>query len=89
MDLGSPNLQFVTLKQAEDGDGYILRFRETAGADGETEITSPLFEIEEVHITNGVEENKRKLDITDDNSVRVPYKPNSYTTVRLNIKGNI
>lgn len=89
MDLGSPNLQFVTLKQAEDGDGYILRFRETAGAKGETEITSSLFEIEEVHITNGVEENKRKLNITDDNSVRVPYKSNSYTTVRLDIKGNI
>jgi alpha-mannosidase len=78
----SENLQFVTLKQAEDGDGWILRLLETGGKAGETEISSNLFDIDAAYLTNGVEENQQALGI-DNNVVKIPYKPNSYTTIRL------
>ena len=34
----APNLEIVTLKEAEDGEGFILRLREIAGRSGEAEI---------------------------------------------------
>ncbi len=78
----APNLEMVALKEAEDGQGYILRFREIAGRSGETEIKMPLFHATEAQLCNGVEDNLRKLVLAGD-AVKVPYKPYSFTTVRL------
>jgi hypothetical protein len=84
--LDAPNLQMVTLKEAEDHDGFILRLREIAGRAGEAELQLPTLRLREAHLCNGVEVNQRKLTSTA-TSVRVPYKPNQYVTVRLKGEG--
>lgn len=78
----APNLEMVTLKEAEDGNGFILRFREIAGRGGEAEIKLPTFRVREAHLCNGVEVNRQKLRVVND-AVNVPYKPSAFTTVRL------
>jgi hypothetical protein len=81
----APNLEMVTLKEAEDGEGFILRFREIAGRSGDAEIKLPLFKISEAQLCNGVEDNQQKLALAGD-AIRVPYKPNAFTTVRLKLE---
>jgi len=78
----APNLEMVTLKEAEDGDGFILRFREITGRRGDAEIKLPAFRASEAHLCNGVEDNQQKLVLAGD-AVKVPYKPYAFTTVRL------
>ena len=82
LSLDAPNLQIVTLKEAEDGDGFILRFREIAGQSGETKLHFPVFRVREAFLCNGVEENKQKL-VANNDAVAVPYKSYSFITVRL------
>jgi hypothetical protein len=86
--LDGSNLQVVTVKAAEDGEGFVLRFREIAGRSGEAEIKSPLFRLREVQLCNGVEANRQKLKIAG-NSVRVPFRPNQYVTVRLKAEAQL
>jgi len=80
--LDAPNLEFVTLKEAEDGNGFILRFREIAGRAGEAELRLPAYRLREAWLCNGVEENLRKLEVNVKGIV-VPYKPYAFATVRL------
>ncbi|MBU6401041.1 MAG: hypothetical protein KGS61_12030, partial [Verrucomicrobia bacterium] len=84
--LDTPDLQMVTFKAAEDGDGYILRFREIGGRAGQAELQLPTLRLRGAFLCNGVEVNKRKLAATA-NSVLVPYTPNQYVTVRLEADG--
>ena len=82
LSLDAPNLEIVTLKEAEDGDGFILRFREIAGRSGEAQLRFPVFRVREAYLCNGVEENKQKL-VSAANAITLPYKPNAFGTVRL------
>ena len=82
MKLDASNLETVVLKAAENGEGYVLRLREVAGRAGESEVTFPTLNIREAFLSNGVEEPQRKLETTA-HSIRVPYKPNQYITIRL------
>ncbi|MCA9231654.1 MAG: hypothetical protein KDA57_13465 [Planctomycetales bacterium] len=82
LDLDAPNLQVVTLKAAEDGQGYILRLLETAGLRGNATLRSPLFHILEAQLCNGVEVNQKPIEVTA-NSAQIPYQPHRYITVRL------
>jgi hypothetical protein len=89
MTLDAPNLQMVVLKAAEDGDGYILRFREVAGRSGEAKVSfAARLRIHEAYLCNGVEAVQRKLASTQD-SATVPYGANQYVTVRLKGEGAI
>lgn len=82
MSISAPNLRVITLKAAEDGDGFILRLQEVGGLTGEAEIRMPLFETSQAFLCNGVEENQRRL-IATGTTIQFPYKPNSFTTLRL------
>ncbi len=84
----SPNLEFVAFKQAEDGDGYILRLKEVAGRSGEAKVGFPWLRIEEAHLCNGVEVVLHKL-LSDQTSVQIPYSANRYITVRLKATGAV
>jgi alpha-mannosidase len=88
MMVQAPNLEFVTFKLAEDGDGYILRLKEVAGRSGETEVSFPLLRIAEAYLCNGVEAVQHKLPATQ-TSVKVPYNANRYITVRLKAAGAV
>ncbi|HWQ91750.1 MAG TPA: glycosyl hydrolase-related protein, partial [Clostridia bacterium] len=80
--LEAPNLQLVTIKEAEEGNAWILRLREIAGATGKATLETPTLRIKEAHLCNGVEVPQSKLSTTP-HSVTVPYKPNQFITVRL------
>lgn len=84
-DLDAPNLEWVTLKEAEDGEGFILRLREVAGRAGEAALRLPLFRVREAWLCNGVEENQRRLAVGDAHTVRVPFRPNAFLTLRLKL----
>jgi alpha-mannosidase len=86
--ISNPHLEFVVLKQAEDGKGWILRLRTTTGREGKTKITFPLFDVQKAYLTNGVEKNKKELPVKR-HTVIVPYQSNNFTTVRLYLKPGI
>ena len=88
LTLDAPNLQMVTFKEAEDGVGYIVRLREVAGKFGEAELRLPTFRVKEAYLCNGVEDDKAKLSSTT-TSVKVPYQPNRFITVRLKGENDI
>lgn len=80
--LDDPNLQVVTFKEAEDGDGWILRLREIAGKSGEARLAVPPARLKKAWLCNGVEVNLRELPLAD-NGVKLPYGPNRFVTVRF------
>ncbi|MBM3881019.1 MAG: hypothetical protein FJ387_15075 [Verrucomicrobia bacterium] len=86
LKLDAPHLQMVVLKEAEDGDGFILRFREVAGRRGEVTFECPTLTLTEAHLCNGVEVNQRLLPSTP-HTVKVPYQPQRFTTIRLKAQG--
>ena len=77
-----PNVLLLTLKQAEDEDGIIVRLIETEGEDSSVTLTLPLFTIEKAHQTNLVEENEKILS-TREHAVTVPIKAFGITTIRI------
>jgi hypothetical protein len=85
-DIESANAQVTAFKQAEDGNGYILRLRETAGRDGAARLGSPLFRITSAFLTDGVEENKTPLTLKA-GAVEIPLRANRFSTVRLVFAG--
>lgn len=84
MQLDARNLQVVMLKQAEDGSGWIIRLKETAGRKGKATLESPIFPVQAAQLCNGVEVNQRPLSHTV-HSVAIPFEPNRYITVRLQL----
>jgi alpha-mannosidase len=83
--LDQPNVMLVTLKQAEDGHGVILRLIETDGKQGAATLTMPMVAIDKAWQTNLVEEDQAGLESTD-HSVRVPVRPFGISTVRLQLR---
>lgn len=83
-EVDATNATISAFKQAEDGNGYILRLRETAGRDGVAKLRSPLFRILAATSANGVEESQTPLAVNAGN-VEIPLKANRFSTVRLQL----
>jgi alpha-mannosidase len=79
--LDTPNVMLLTMKQAEDGGGLILRLAEMEGQDTAATVTPPHFEILKAFGTNRVEENQGELK-HDRHTVLVTLKANEIATVR-------
>ncbi|MCK4591035.1 MAG: hypothetical protein KAT86_04720, partial [Candidatus Latescibacteria bacterium] len=77
-----PNVLLLTLKQAEDGDGIIVRLIETEGKEVRVTVTLSFLTIAQAHETNLVEENQNLLTFTE-HTVEAPVKPFGITTMRL------
>ena len=77
-----PNVLLLTLKQAEDGDGIIVRLIETEGKDVTATVTLPHLTIKKAYRTNLVEENTARL-IYSTHKVTAPVKAFGITTIRL------
>jgi hypothetical protein len=76
------HVELSAFKEAEDGNGYILRLRETAGQNGAVRLAFPAFPIAAAYVTNGVEENLKPLTVGG-NAVQVPLAARKFSTVRL------
>ena len=83
--IDAPNAQLTALKEAEDGNGYILRLRETAGQPATARLESPVFPITRAWLANGVEENSAPLALNG-GKLAIPLKPHEFTTVRLIVR---
>ena len=78
----APNIVLLALKQAEDGDGLILRLWETEGKSTEATVHLPFIEVAEAWETNLVEENQSSLP-SNGSSLAVPVKASGITTARV------
>jgi hypothetical protein len=78
----APNVVVLSLKLAEDGDGYIVRLFETAGEETAVTVTFPSLPSQHVFETNLVEENGRLLTSTAC-SVQTTLSPYSIRTIRF------
>ncbi len=80
-----PGVRLSAVKRAEDGEGVILRLYDLEGRDQTATVTLPLVTIEEVHVTNPVEETIRELP-SNAHAVQVPISASAVTTVRLKVR---
>lgn len=76
------NVQLVAFKPAEDGHGWIVRLRETAGRPGTARLEEFAFPVSGAYLANAVEENLQPLALNG-GRVEAPLKSYQYTTVRL------
>ncbi len=80
--IGASNVELSTFKPAEDGNGLIVRIRETAGRAVTTTVKLPKTKIRKAMLTNTMEEDCRKLPSTPD-SVKVKLPAFGTATVRV------
>jgi hypothetical protein len=76
------NVALVTWKEAEDGNGTILRLQEIGGKPTETTLRFPHMNIDSAQLCSGVEDNLRKLPV-ENNSVRLNFGRFEVLTVRV------
>ncbi len=76
------NVVLLTMKEAEDREGLIIRLAETQGQDSDVEVTLPFIEIRQGFQTNLVEENEATV-ATEKHSVVVHVKAFGITTIRI------
>jgi len=72
----------VTLKPAEDGNGYIARLKETAGRAATVRLSSQLLAIDRAWLANAAEENQREIASQKD-GLEIAMPPYSVVTLRL------
>jgi len=72
----------TTLKQAEDGNGIIIRLIETQGKETTASVTLPHIAVAEAIVTNLVEENEDQAIFTE-HEVQVNLRAFGITTVRI------
>jgi alpha-mannosidase len=77
-----PNVFLLTLKQAEDGDGIIVRLIETEGKEVAATVTLPHLTVKKAYLTNLVEENKGEATFTP-HSIEAHLKAFGITTIRI------
>jgi alpha-mannosidase len=82
LDIDNPNVVLVTWKLAEDGNGTILRLKETAGKDEDAVIKFPQFTFESASLCNAVEDPIRNVRIAD-GQLHLKFQPHEVLTVRL------
>jgi hypothetical protein len=80
--IDKPNVMLLTMKQAEDGEGIIIRLNETEGRDTEVNMTLPKMTIGKVYETNIVEVNNRLLEIQGQ-TIKINIKAFGVKTIRI------
>lgn len=81
-EIDKQNVMILTMKQAEDDDGIILRLSETGGQPVNVKITMPYLSIKKAYLTNLVEENIKEMNF-DEHEVSVPVSAYGISTIRL------
>jgi len=79
-----PNVLLLALKQAEDGDGLIVRLMEVEGKDSEVMVRLPFLMIKRAYQANLAEENEKVLP-SQQHGVVVRVKPFGIMTIRLEV----
>jgi alpha-mannosidase len=82
LETSSENINLVTWKRAEDGNGTILRLAETGGQPAQAEIRFPHSRVTSANLCSGVEDNRESLPVTN-TGIRLAFKPFQVLTVRV------
>jgi len=82
LDIDRPNVVLANWKNAEDGQGVILRLLETGGHDTTARLRFPRFGVKSAQLCNGVEDNLRPLT-PDGSSLSLRLHPYEVLTVRV------
>lgn len=82
LEINAPNVVLVTWKLAEDGNGTILRLKETAGHATQATVQFPGKVIHTVDLCNSVEDNLHNLEASG-NDLQLSFLPNEVLTVRV------
>lgn len=85
LKVDNPGVILLTWKQAEDRNGYILRFLEIAGRSAKVDVSSPILDVQSAWLCSAMEENQQSLAISGE-GIRFEVKPYEIVTVR--IQGN-
>jgi alpha-mannosidase len=78
----NPGVVLLTWKQAEDHNGYILRFVEIAGKAETAGVSSPILDIQSAWRCSAMEENQQSLAVAD-KGAKFDVKPYEIVTVRV------
>lgn len=81
VSVDAKNVTIETVKQAEDGNGMIIRLYEHHQYRGKVTIKAG-FELAEAYHCNLLEENETQLDVSD-NQFTIPIRPYQIATLRL------
>jgi hypothetical protein len=86
LDMGGNNdVALITWKEAENGDGTILRLAETAGRASDVTLRFPHSQIASAHLCSGLEENTASLPV-DAQSIHISFRPFEVLTVRVSTR---
>jgi alpha-mannosidase len=82
LQVNNPDVELVTWKMAEDGDGTILRFLEVAGRDSTVNVQTPLLEVKSAWMNDALERKQGPLAVSS-HGFSFSVKPFQIVTVRL------
>ncbi|HEY4000764.1 MAG TPA: glycosyl hydrolase-related protein [Candidatus Xenobia bacterium] len=82
MNVDGTDVNLLTWKRAEDGQGTVLRLQECGGHEAQARISSGWFRVRQAWLDSVREENRQALAVTD-GQVAVPLRPYQVVTVRL------
>jgi hypothetical protein len=82
LEIAADHAQVTGFKLADDGPGYILRLRETAGRKGVARLRSPVLSLAAAWRADGIEDNLDPLAVAD-RSTEIPLEAHGVSTVRL------
>jgi hypothetical protein len=82
LNVDDPGVVLLTWKQAEDHNGYILRFLEIAGRATTVGVSSPILDVQSAWRCNAMEENQQPLAVAE-KGVKFDIKPYEIVTVRV------
>jgi alpha-mannosidase len=82
LNTSGDNVALITWKEAENGDGTILRLQEIAGKSAESQISLPKSSISSARLCSSVEADLHGLPI-EGNAVHLTFQPFEVLTVRI------
>jgi alpha-mannosidase len=77
------NVLLDTWKQAQDGDGTIMRFLNLDGQPGEVRVATPLLDIKSAWLCNAMEANQQQVSGVSEHGFAFNIKPHQIITVRI------
>ena len=83
LNIDQQNVIIQAVKQAEDGDGYIVRLRELTGKETKVTLTSPLFAESRLAYLTTITENNLNAIAVAGGKIAVTVKPYEIVTIRM------
>jgi len=82
LEMDAPNVVLGTWKLAEDGNGTILRFYETAGHETTSTLRFTRHAPNSAQLCNAVEDNLAPFEVQGA-SIQLRFRPNEIVTLRI------